>query len=143
MTTPTPVYRWIQMARCDECGAAAGERCMTLDDEKAEHPCDGRAMHAAVNEERQRILQTLQSTGGDVSKAARLLGISRQATLRRMARLKIEVVRRVAGPSSTRENGMCRRGHVVAGDNVIKRGKYEECRACRDLRRNTAERVTP
>jgi hypothetical protein len=48
MTPTTPVYRWIQMAKCEECGAAAGERCMTLDDERADHPCEGRKRHTAV-----------------------------------------------------------------------------------------------
>lgn len=35
-------YHWIAFAACAECGADRGCRCMTVDDEPAEHPCAGR-----------------------------------------------------------------------------------------------------
>jgi hypothetical protein len=42
MTPTAPVYRWMSFAACEECGVGAGERCMTPNDEKAQHPCQGR-----------------------------------------------------------------------------------------------------
>jgi len=39
---PTPTYHWIAFNACAECGADRGCRCMTVDDEPAEHPCPGR-----------------------------------------------------------------------------------------------------
>lgn len=42
MTPVTPVYRWIQFDRCEECGVDAGARCMDENDNPAVHPCLGR-----------------------------------------------------------------------------------------------------